>query len=186
MKFHGAKIKRKKLKIKPYTKIDGIPTFKDSEIKNLWERVKKEGFADNLFFDMERMDAKIFLEMADKNWWLFVIYEGEEICGFTWLTDLRGGKANAHFALFKEWRGKKGVKIIKQVCIDLLNIGNNNEFLFDVLIGTIPSFNKAACLFVSQIQKEWGKPCSIGTIKKYLYNYKKDSLMDAKVCYFTR
>ena len=172
--------------IKPCTKIDGIPSFKDSEIKNLWLRVKKEGFADNLFFDMREMNANIFLEMARDKWWLFIIYDNDEICGFTWLNNFRGGKANVHFALFKGWRGGKGVKIIKQTCKDLLEIKSNNKYLFDILVGAIPTRNKAACLFVSQIQRKWGKPCSIGVIKNYLYDYKKDSIMDAKVSYFTR
>jgi len=175
--------------IKPYIKIDGVPSFKDSEIMALWSRSRQEGFADNLFFDIEGMNESLFFEiMQSDKCWLFVIYnDDKQLCGFSWLTDFRGSKANGHFALFKGFRGKEGVKLVTQTCRDILSIKNDGgRYLFDVIVGATPVSNKPACFLSDQMQKAWGKHCDIGVVRDYLYDYKENALIDAKLCYFRR
>ena len=171
-----------------YTKVDGIPTFKDSEIKNLWLRTQTEGFVDSLFFNMEKLDANDFLEeMQLDTTVLFIMRNNQdETCGFAWLNNIRGGMFDGHFALFKGFRGEIGFNLIKRACEEVLHIKAFGKYVFDVLVGVTPSSNMPACALMRRIQAGWDNSYCVQKVKNYLYDYDSDSLVDAQICYLQR
>ncbi len=140
------------IKLIPYTEIDGIKTFKDSEIMGLYDRMDKEGVAEVTFSDGSVINRSEFLDMA-KNVGFFTVSTDVETVGFVWVTDIYMRKAQVHFCFFrshKEW-AKKGVEIGKKTASSLINLKDGNGYVFDVLLGITPKSNVPAVLWLHRI-----------------------------------
>ncbi len=148
------------VKLIPHTKIDGIRTYKDSEIMGLYDRMVKEGSADITFSDGCVQSREGFLKMA-KNSGFFVVSCDGEIVGVTWITDIYGKRGEVHFCAFKtsiDW-AKNGVECGKTVASKLINLKDKNGHIFDVLLGITPKDNLPACIWLARIGLE--KLCEI-------------------------
>ena len=135
-----------------YTSVDGIPTFTDSFIVRLFERVQNEGLFYALFYDGDVKTAGDFLNMFKfgKNQ-LFVIVIGKEIAGIVWLNNFEVRRAEFHFCFFENLRGKRSFEIGKKVVSELLNMEVNGKPIFDILTGLTPANNRAARLWCKKL-----------------------------------
>ncbi|OPY89020.1 MAG: hypothetical protein A4E71_00100 [Smithella sp. PtaU1.Bin162] len=134
------------MNLSPYTAIDGIPTFKDSFIKGIFERMEDEGLIGQVFSDGSIKSSDDFLRiMKFGQNSLYVIFIENDVAGCCWLNGFEKRKADFHFCFFANLRGEEAVEIGRQVVIQLLNMENvNGDPIFDVLVGMVSEKNIAA------------------------------------------
>ncbi|MBI9113168.1 hypothetical protein [Maridesulfovibrio ferrireducens] len=129
----------------PYCELDGVRTLPDSFVENLYLRAEEEGLADMVFMDGSLNDSRRFLEDMKTRSHLFIILDGDEAAGFTWLNHFQQRTAYFHFCLFRDFWGAK-VKGLEQASIKhLLHLKDDNGYLFDMLLGNVAKKNRAAC-----------------------------------------
>jgi len=143
---------RKRIKIIPYTTIDGIFTFRDSDIMALYERTEADGTCKTVFCDGSIGSKEQFLACMKGNSELYVIFLDDKICGFTWLNRFEGRFARMHWCLFKEVWGKESVEIGRYVVDVLINSKDKKgKYWLDMLVGYIPVSNAIAITFVKKV-----------------------------------
>jgi len=168
-------------KLYPYCEIDGLNTFRDSEIKDLYFRMISEG--SNIYIDNRIANGDDFLRHMKYGAALYVAYYDDELFGFVYLDDFATKSAKIHFCVFKEFHGtvaniescKEAIKII------LSTKGILDQFMYDVLVGIIPSNNRVAIRFIGKI----GGKIS-GVIPGAIWNAKEQASTDGTVVYFMR
>ena len=160
-------------------KMDGIPTFRDSEIVALWDRMEKENTIKDVFMDGSILSGKQFLKAmkSDLNF-LIVVYWKEEVSAILWVNRFQGNFAQAHFCCFSNVWGKQKI-ICKLGKAGSLYILNNLKL--DMLLGIIPENNKPA--FVAATGAGW-KP--VGTLPYGSYNYKTKESESAVILSFIK
>jgi RimJ/RimL family protein N-acetyltransferase len=130
----------------PYTKVDGIPTMRDSEIKFLYDKCFDEGVGRILFHDGAIESADQFLAHVKSFQSLFwaIFYEGKPF-GFFWLNRLEKTHAYCHFVSYPDYWGKGiGVEAGKRamaICTDI----------FPTIMGMIPSSNIIAIDYLKRV-----------------------------------
>lgn len=138
-------------KLIQYTKFDGIRNFPDSYIKQLFERMDAENLVDKVFPGGSIKTSDEFLRvMKYGQCRLFLIFCESEIAGITWLTEFKQRSAVAHFCSFKRAQGEKTWLIAKKVLNELLYMKDSKGYIFDVLLGMIPSNNEIAVKFAQK------------------------------------
>jgi hypothetical protein len=138
----------------PYIAIDGIPTMSDSFIRSLFVRMEDEKLEDIVFHQGEINSPEKFLEMMKfgKNSLYVIVRKGsdripekDDMGGVVWLNYFQARKAYFHFCFFSNIRGAEAITVGQYAVLYLLNMKNDNEeFLFDVLIGVVPETNVLA------------------------------------------
>lgn len=145
----------KDVKVDLYTRIDGIPTFKNSDIFGIYNKIVEQNLDSLVFSDGTINSGRDFLNMLyTTNTILFVITYKNKKVGITWLNRFQGKKAQIHFCFFKEMHGRPKLIQIGEFALNkILNwkYSDNNEYFVDVLIGYIPVWNKAANKFMTKI-----------------------------------
>jgi hypothetical protein len=132
----------------PYTVIDGIPTFNDSFIKSIFDRMEGEQLVDTVFYDGEVKTPEDFLHMMKhgiNN--LFVIAKNDrsDIGGIVWLNNFQSRSGCFHFCFFENIKGLEALDVGEYASFFVLNLKNKNgDYLFDVLTGVVPDFNRSA------------------------------------------
>jgi len=168
------------LKIIPYTELDGIRSFRDSEIMSFYDRMVSDEIADLVFLEGTVKSREDFLRiMRYGNNLLYALYNGEELCGLTWLNRFEHRSARLHFCFFGNAWGKLSRDLAKYALRKLIALQDTEgNYLWDVFIGLIPSFNKQAINFAldcggvlvgeipNAIWNDITKECEHGT---YLY-----------------
>jgi len=137
-----------------YAATDGIPTFTDSFIKGLFERMQQEGLIGLVFFDGSAKTPDDFLTMMKfgRNK-LFVIEFKGKLAGCVWLNNFEMRRADFHFCFFSTLRGQDAIDVGKQVVIELLTMKNDNgDFVFDLLVGLTPTTNEAAVRWCERME----------------------------------
>jgi len=135
-----------KVDVIPYTLIDGIPTFRDSEIVGFYTRMEKEGTASTVFSDGIINNARDFLAVMKSNLnMLYVIFVDDEQSGVFWLNRFEARFARMHWCLFSNQRGKDSIGIGVEVLRIIMNWKDRDgKYLYDMLLGIVPSSNKIA------------------------------------------
>lgn len=134
-----------------YTRFDGIRNFSDSYIKQLFKRMQSEGLVERVFPGGSIKTSDEFLHvMKYGQCKLFLIFCDSEIAGITWLTEFKHRSAVAHFCSFKRAQGEKTWLIAKKVLNELLYMKDLKGYIFDVLLGMIPSNNEIAVKFAQK------------------------------------
>ena len=150
-----------------YTAVDGIPTFTDSFIMGLFDRVQDEGLFQSLFYDGETKTANDFLSMFKfGSNQLFVLVIEKEVAGIVWLNNFEVRRAEFHFCFFKNLRGKRSFEIGKKVVLELLNMEANGKPMFDLLTGLTPENNRAARLWCKKLGFK-----TLGAIPSAVYDH---------------
>lgn len=130
------------VKIIPYVHSDGVPTFKDSEIRGLYDRMVQEGSADMVFYSGTIRSSEEFLSaMKGPNNFLILIYWNNELSAIMWANRFQYKFAQNHFCCFKNvWGNHKVIHEMGRVsCLWLLdNLG------LDSLFSMIPERNQPA------------------------------------------
>ena len=136
----------KEYKLLPYTALDGIPTFTDSFIRGLFERMSEEKLVERVFYDGTVTTSDQFLQMMKHGInRLFVIEFKEEIAGLCWLNNFSTRRAEFHFCFFSNLRGLDAVTVGRDVVCDLLYMEDAaGNPVFDLLFGMTEVDNKPA------------------------------------------
>ncbi len=170
------------LTILPYSEVDGIRTATDSDIKRLFKRTAEDGIDSIVFYEGTIQTEDEFLRMARSHQILFyILMDGNETVGYTWLNRFENHTARQHFCIFKNYWGKS-LDLGKTVLKSLIHMKDGNgNYLFDLLTGFVPAWNERAINFSL---KCGGK--SHGIIPNAIWNKKKQKSEDAVFIYYTR
>jgi len=147
MKKNSANIN---VKLFPYCEVDGIKTFRDSEILGFYDRMAKAGTADIVFTDGKINNREDWLRaMKSPENFLYVVCVGQETVALVWLNRVETKKARFHYCgFFKCWK-MGSVKIGRQILDILMSKKNpDGSYLFDMLTGLTPSSNKTAVKYM--------------------------------------
>lgn len=166
----------------PYIEVDGIRTVPDSDIKRLFKRTEDDGLVPIVFCDDSITTAGHFINMAKfRGTMFFLIMDGTETIGYTWLNRIENRMARNHFCVFKAYWGKT-LEIGKWVLAKLINAKDKNgKYCFDLFTGLVPVWNERAVNFAL---KCGGK--THGTIPNAIWNNAKKQSEDAVLIYHTR
>ncbi|MHC4640115.1 MAG: hypothetical protein ACYS32_00620 [Planctomycetota bacterium] len=167
-----------KIDIVPYTHIDGCPTFKDSELLELYDRIVEQGIEPVLFHDDSINTADQFLRSAKSTQTLlFVCYvDGKKPLGIIWLNRFEKTSAQGHFVYFNEWWGTENTTRCSRKFMEMAT-----RTLFPTLIGIVPSSNKAAVKHANDCGFHM-----LGDIPNFLYSKEKQSPVTATIFYTTK
>lgn len=170
-------------KMVPYTEVDGIPMFKDSQIMNLFDRMEKDGTVETVFFNGCVKTREGFLSyMKSKSILLFVFMVDYTPVGFTWLNNIQDRSAQQHLCMFKEFWGRSldvGIPMLRQV-IEMKD--NNDEYIFDLLTTIVPAWNKKVINFLHKI----GAIRFGSNLPNAIWNDREQRSEEGVMFYFTR
>lgn len=142
------------VRIIPYTRVDGVPTYKDSEIKGFFKRIVRDGLKDIVFHAGDIRTPQDFLKEArdSRRMILYVVYAGNLEAGLIWLTHFEARTCRCHFTSFSETWGMDTVSI-GRAAISQVMYGKaaGGEYLFDVLLGLTPSANIRAIRWLEKV-----------------------------------
>jgi hypothetical protein len=173
----------KEYRLLPYTAIDGIPTFTDSFIRGLFERMDGEGLAERVFYDGAVTNPDAFLAMMKHGMnRLFVIEFRGEIAGCCWLNNFASRRGEFHFCFFDNLRGQDAVGVGRDVVCDLLYMEDSaGNPIFDLLFGMTEVANKPAEFWCRKMGFEY-----LGIIPSVLWNANLKKSVPAHFWYVER
>ena len=173
-----------KFTILPYTEVDGIRTVSDSDIKLLFERTQADGLDAIVFYEGTVTTPEQFLSMARSDQCLFyILLEGADTVGYMWLNRFENHTARQHFCIFKEHWGRS-IDIGRFTLKKLMHIPDETRvggYLFDLLTGFVPAWNKRAINFAVKCGGE-----THGVIPNAIWNHQAQKSEDAVFIYYTR
>ena len=168
-----------RIEIIPYIHIDGVPTFKDSDIMSFYDRMVKDGTADDVFQDGSIRSAENFLDaMKGPNNFLIVGHWQCEPAGVMWANRFQSKFAQNHFCAFSEFWGNPNI---------LLQCGRYGSLYMlehlglDMIMGLVPSYNKRA---IKIVVASGGK--IIGELPKGSFNIRTGKSEPTVVLSYTR
>ena len=139
------------IQLVPYCEIDGIRSFSDSEIAELYDRMEKDGTAEMVFYDRGVQSRTGFVALMRRpGTYLYIVVprsaEGvTEPLAIVWLTQVESKRAYMHFCLFSNAWGESSVEIGKATVVRLINMKDGkDQYLFDVFYGITPMVNTDA------------------------------------------
>ena len=167
----------------PYIEINGIRTFKDTDVMGFYDRMEKDKTAPVVFHDGQIRDAKGFLRfMRSPGVALYVVYADNELAGLLWLTDAKPKTCMVHFVAFSEFWQNNSVEIGRTSIARIMEMKDKSgAYLFDVLQGLLPSWNTRAIKWLKAIGLE-----VVGEIPKVLWDAQRNSSVDGTLLYLTR
>jgi hypothetical protein len=167
----------------PYTKIDGVPTLKDSHVMDLYDRMVSDGVAASIFEDGTINSREEFLfSVTSGHNILYLVMADDEPAIALWLNNFQGKSVQMHWTCFSKFWGKGSVPIMQYALNKIINMTNDEgEFVWDVLIGLIPVSNPRAIQFA----KKCGAWSDV-TIPHALFDSRSNRSVDAALIYFTR
>lgn len=167
----------------PYCKVDGIRTFMDKEIKAFYDRMVKDGIADIVFHDGDVRSSSDFLKkMKIGEVALYVVHSGDDPAGLIWLTNFEARSCRVHFAAFSEYWGKDSVDIGKKAIDRVLCMTDDGGgYIFDVLLGLIPSRNIRAVKWLNKVGLQ-----TVGEIPNALWDSSEQCSISGTLLYLTR
>jgi len=132
----------------PYASLDGIRTYRDSEILELYERLLNEG-GEHVFRDGSVKSAVDFLCMAKGPQVAFyVAYVRGVVAGVVWLNRFQARFAQCSFFVFRQFWGADALGLGRHCLRELLHARDaEGRHHLDMLIGLTPADNRAAISF---------------------------------------
>jgi RimJ/RimL family protein N-acetyltransferase len=168
------------IQVVPYTCFDGIPTFRDSEIMELYHRIIRDG-SGYMFQDGQIKDERDFLR-AMKSALVGIAMDGVTPAGIIWLNRLEHKSARLHFVIFREYWGKGGSeKVGKPLCRYMLTIPEGDGYLIDMMWGFVPTENE----FAIRYSKKCGA-VEVGELPLGLWDDRVKKGVPAVIFYMTR
>lgn len=170
--------------IVPYMYIDGVPTFKNSDIMKLFDRMKSDGTLSITFFDGVIRTRKQFLSyMRQLGIYLYVCYIKGDVnpMGFVWLSDFGHKTAHGHFCIFREY-WHDAYHIGHEILVTLITMKDREgNYVLDAIYGITPTSNKPAIRAITNAGMK-----IVGTLPYRAWNDSKGKSEDAILSYFTR
>jgi hypothetical protein len=127
----------------PYCNVDGSLTFSEADLRGFYEQMASDGTADTVFHAGDVRSADDFLSLVvGRNPFYVVAHEGEHV-GLIWLSHIEHRTCRVHFTGFSNIWGKDTHTIGRDAIHQILNMKTapDGEFVFDTLLGLIPSWN---------------------------------------------
>lgn len=166
----------------PYFHVDGVPTFKDSQIMELWHRMEREGTAKRVFYGGTVLSAQDFLAyMKDPENHLWVFVEDGKPVAFFWLNNFEGRTARIHFCAFKAVWGDQARKIGADALKLCLEDRDGEGPLLDCLIGYTPAKNRLVRRFIREIGME-----TVGEVPALLFDAQEEQGVKGLIVSCTR
>jgi len=141
----------KSITLMPYTKVDGIPTFRNSELSTIYTRAFEEGWGLAMFDDGIIKEAEGFVEHVTSPTVMFwgVLHE-DELMGFCYINRIEKTHGHLHFGFFKKWWGRypEIMEAGRKAMETLLVQEFNGKPLFELLLGVYPAWNKHVLAYV--------------------------------------
>ena len=160
----------------PYTHIDGVPTFKDSDIIKIYNWMKNDKTLETVFYNVgkEKLTELFFV-----NFWkrrdlrMFVLFSENKVGGMIWFDRIVDSTASIHINAFKWIWGSNSAILFRNAFCQIFDRHN-----IDVMIGQIPEINKKAIKFAERVGFE-----KSGIIPKALYIDRLKKKVDAHISY---
>lgn len=141
------------VKIVPYCHVDGVPTYKDSEVRKFFARIVRDGLKDIIFHAGDVTTENQFLaRMKASTTSMYVVYADDIEAGLIWLTHFEGKSCRVHFTSFSEVWGMDTVSIGRDAIRQVLYMRDaSGDYVFDVLLGLIPAQNIRAVKWLAKV-----------------------------------
>ena len=171
------------MKLVPYCLIDGVRNIADSKIMGMYDRMVSDGTADYVFEDGEIRNREGFLESMKSTCSLYILLsDTSEVLAIAWLNRFEGRTARFHFCAFKTAWGGNTVYMGQFICREILAYTyNDGSYIFDTLIGRIPSNNSIGVAYLKRLGAHF-----LGEIPKGHWNEKKKKSESCHVIYMNR
>lgn len=135
-----------------YCRVDGVPTYRDSDIMALYERMEADG-TDALIFsgsDVENRQSFLAAMQTTSRLWVVVADPRSRPIGCAWLNRFRGAMAEGNFCFFSDVWGAAALPAIgRWVAQRLLRLTDaGGEYMFNLLYGLTRADNRAALAFI--------------------------------------
>lgn len=170
-------------KIIPYTTVDGVPTFRDSEIAGWFDRMEADGMLPQLFFDAGVLSGADLVRLVKTPGVMFFTVwdvgrpvgrsagqpegDGGGLAAVFWLRDFIHNAAYMHWGIFKAYRGPAARKISRFVLETIFDVRTENARPFvSTLLGLVLVDNVPAVKF----SQEMGA-VQVGVIPKLFTNF---------------
>ena len=129
----------------PYCLVDGMPTFRDSDLATLYDRQVRDG---NGYGEMAGGFRQFLGEVRDRSRLLYVVLVGGVPGGMLALTHFQERFAQAHLTVFREFWGRAfqphGREAVRTVLEGLDGRGNP---VWDGFLALIPEQNRLAVAY---------------------------------------
>jgi RimJ/RimL family protein N-acetyltransferase len=158
----------------PYVVMDGVPTFKDSDLKKIYEKIQLQQLIVTLFHDGSVNNEADFIQMVKAPGTLFwvIMDQDSNPVAIWWLNRLTKSHAWCHFVLFKEaWGTSKSDALGKeamQICFEKLG--------FNVIMGMIPASNKFGLRYLERVGLK-----HLGVVEGLLWSSKFEAPVDGVI-----
>jgi hypothetical protein len=170
--------------IVPYCEVDGIPTFRDSDVMGFYERIERDGFRDIVFAGGDIPSKEAFLREMKRPGavMLFVVYVGDLQAGIIWLTHFEAKTCRVHFTSFSESWGMDTVAIGREAIKQILYMTSADGcYVFDALLGLTQADNVRAIRWLEKVGLK-----KVGTIPNALWNANQQMSVPGTLMYLTR
>lgn len=170
--------------IVPYMYIDGVPTFKNSYIMGMFDKMERDGTIEMVFFDgavKTREEFLAFVRRPGIQLYELGLKDSDTPAGFIWLEMFTRRTALLHFCIFSEhWGG--AYKIGHEVLVTLLSLRDScGNYILDAVYGITPANNELALGAVRATGVN-----EVGTIPNAFYYESLGKSVDGVISYFTR
>lgn len=172
------------LRFMPYTVVDGIPTFKDSDLSRIYKRLVYEGIEPLLFHDGAINNEQDFISMIRNPNTLFwtITYEEKDV-GFFWLNRLEKTHAYCHFTGYTEWWGRVITVVAGREAMRMLLTAKDTEgeYFWHTIMGMVPTSNVFAIDYLKRVGLE-----TLGEVPNLIWSKEKSEPVPGTVMYITR
>ena len=167
----------------PYVKKDGIPTFCNSEIANMYHRAFDEGWGFQMFHDGSIRNVAHFVEYITGPGVMFWgVYYKAELMGFFYVNRIERTNAHLHFAFFKKWWGTtESIQAGRQALQLLLATEYDGKTMFELILGVYPSWNKHVLAYVHRFGAH-----TVTEIPHLIWSEKKGKSVEGTIVSVTR
>lgn len=140
----------------PYMEWDGVRSFPDSFMENLFERMVVEGKVSTVLYDEDTHDSGSFVRLL-KTSVCWLVIQHEVVVGLVWLTHQESRFARMHWVVFDTCPRREMFHMGRFVNSSILNMKDKaGNYIYDMLLGFVPTANKVA---IKYVQKCGGKLC---------------------------
>jgi len=123
------------MKILPLIYIDGVPTFTDSRLENIYKRMVHDGSHKYMFFDGLVRSEWDFVNFIRQQPMVFVAYSDDELAGIYWINQIDYTSAQFHLCTCSNVWGRSEA-ISKKVIREIFKASR-----LETLLGYVPVFN---------------------------------------------
>ena len=159
-----------------YQRIDGVPTMRDSDITELYQRTEAAGLTRLMFNDGSLQNASEFTDYVTRSAVIFfkITLAGNPF-GYFWLNRIESTHAYCHFCAFpKYWGDGRTV----QVGIEAMKICLKE---FDMVMGMLPSSNEIAINYLLKVGLH-----KLGRVPNLIWSESDQKSVEGTMLYITK